>query len=183
MTNEELVTFLKKNPIGIGCLVVSLALGAGIYFRGSALPKAEADLAEKTALADRLTTNITNATDLKEQLELLVAANKEIDTRIIRASQLPINYQFFYKLFADSGVKQIDLRWTPPGGVPKGKTFMPITWTVAVQGDLTQVLTFLRLVESGQRYARVLTAECTVPSNDRAGPVTLSLSLELLGLP
>ena len=181
MTNEELFAVIKKNPISVGCAVLCIALGAGIYFRRGEIPEAEAELAQKTAEADRYASNIKNSVQLKEDVDALAAANKEIDTRIIRAGQLPANLQFFYKLFGESGVKSLDLR---QGGLSstKGKTYTPVMFSVSVSGDLNQIMHFLTLLESGARYVRVLTANCTVPS-DRNGPLTLALNLELLGVP
>jgi hypothetical protein len=185
MTTGELAAVIKKNPISVGCGVLCIALGAGIYFRGSLIPEAEAELTQKTAEADRYATNIKNSTQLKEQFETLVAANKEIDSRIIRASQLAVNYQYIFKIVAESGVKLIDQRQGSIGsGAKTGKNaFSPVTYSVSIQGDMSQVMHFLALLESGARYIRVLTATCTVPGNDRAGPLTLNLSFEILGVP
>src|SRR5215212_464410 len=108
MTTEDIIAVIKKNPISLGCALLCLALGAGIYFRGSLIPDAEAELAQKTAEADRYASNIKNSAQLKEQHETLIAANKEIDGRIIRASQLALNHQYFYKIVAESGVKLVD---------------------------------------------------------------------------
>lgn len=184
MTNEEALAFINKNRLSVGCGVLSLALIAGIYFRSSLIPETEVELAQKTAEADKHAANIRNSAQLKEQLDALIAANKEIDSRIIRAGQLGTNYQYFYKIIGESGVKQIDLRQTAVGSPAKGKTaFMPIGFTVAVQGDLSQIMHFLTLLESGARYCRVLGATSNVAGADRAGPITLNLTLELLGSP
>jgi hypothetical protein len=182
MTTDELVAVIKKNPVSVGCAVLCLALGAGIYFRGSLIPEAEAELVQKTAEADRYSANIKNSVQLKEDVDALVAANKEIDTRIIRAGQLGANHQYFYKIFGESGVKNLDLR---QGNINanKGKAYAPIAYSVSVQGDLNQIMHFLTLLESGARYVRVLTANCTIPGSDRNGSVTLALNLELLGVP
>lgn len=185
MTAADFTALIKKNPISFGCGLLCIALGAGIYFRGSLIAEAEAELAQKTAEADRFASNIKNSAQLKEQHDTLVAANKEIDSRIIRAGQLATNYQYFYKIVAESGVKLIDgPRQGSVGGAKTGKNaFMSVGFSVSVQGDMSQLQHFLTLLESGARYCRVLTTTCTVPGNDRAGPLTLNLSLELLGVP
>lgn len=185
MTSEEIVAVIKKNPISIGCGLLCIALGVGIYFRAGLIPAAEEELAKKTAEADRYATNIKNSTQLKEQTDALAAANKEVDSRIIRAGQLATNYQYFYKIVAESGVKLIDQRQGSIGaGAKTGKnSYIPVNFSVSVMGDMSQIMQFLALLESGARYSRVLTATCTVPGNDRAAALTLNLSLELLGVP
>jgi hypothetical protein len=185
MTNEEQIALLKKNPISVGCGVLSILLGVLIYFRGDAIPTVEADLTQKSASAERLAQNLKYSAQLKEQLDALQAAAKTIDSRIIRASQVGINTQYFYQLESDTGVKLVDFR--PQGSAAPAKgaksTYFPVAFIVSVQGTLPQVLDFIRQLEGGARYGRIVTASVsTVPAN-RGGPLTLSVVVELLGLP
>src|SRR5688500_12604561 len=105
MTNEEFVILAKKNPVSLVCALLSLGLVAGLYFRAEAGPEAEAQLTQLSASGERMALNIQYSAQLKEQSEAMAAALKEIDARIIRASQLGTNTQYFYKLEADTGVK------------------------------------------------------------------------------
>ncbi|MBI5768015.1 MAG: hypothetical protein HZA93_09480 [Verrucomicrobia bacterium] len=186
MSNEELVAVVKKNPLGIGCGVLSLALFGGWYYRSGDVPAVEQEVAQKAAEAQRYELNLIHAKSLPEQHEALVAANKEVDARLVRASQLGKNVQFFYKLESESGAKlTTDPRQAPlaPPAKNAAKTaYNPVAFSVTVSGDLPQLLRFLRRLESGVHYSRVLGASCTVPQ-ERSLPLTLNLSLELLGLP
>jgi len=185
MTKADLLAFVKKNPIGVGCGVLSLALAGGIYYRGGQVPDAEAELAQKSAEGRRYSANLKNAAQMKEQLEALVAANTEVDHRLVHVGQSLSNSQFFYKAETESGVKLgVLTQTTTVAPKASGKTpFVPVGFTVTVQGNLTQVLNFLRLLESGARYCRVLSASCSGSSSDHNAPLNLSLTLELLGLP
>lgn len=179
MTTSDLVASLKKNPLLFACGVLSLALAAGIYFRSDAIADATTDLDAKSAEGRRYTANLTNAAQLKEQLDALLTANKEIQSRMIHASDLGINQQYFFKLESESGVKLTDLHQGGRGSAGKAG-FLPISFSVTMQGDFNQVMTFLRLLEDGTHYCRVVTATC---NGQRKGPVTMSLNLELLGTP
>lgn len=181
MTTPELVAFIKKNPIGVGCGALCLALAAGLYFRSSEMPAAEAELEEKSAQATRYSANLKNGVQLKEQLEELVAANKEIDARLLRVGQFGTNSQFFYKVVAETGVNLTDFRQNTTAPT-KGKPFTQVNFAVSVQGELPQLLQFLRLLESGAHYSRILTASLSGASQ-RSAPLTLSLTLEILGAP
>jgi hypothetical protein len=182
MSNEALRTLLRKHPISVGCAVLSLLLLGAIYFRRDKISEAETELNDRSAEGERYQANIKNSGQLKEQLETLQNAAKEIDSRIIRANQLGANSQIFYKLVSETGVKLIDLRQLPTP--PKGPgAFIPIGFSIAMQGDLPQLLTFLRTVEGGANYCRVLGASCTLNSNNRQLPLILTLNLELLGVP
>ncbi len=184
MTNQEAVAFIKKNPVSVGCGLLSLALVAAIYFRSDEIPTREAELAQKSGEGERHALNITNAKDLKAQYDTLVAANKEIEARLIHAQQLARNAEFFYKIENATGAKLVTDPHQTGINAPKGKAaFTPIGFSVAVQGDLTQVLSFLHYLESGEHYCRVLTANLTLSSAKRDAPLTLTLTLEILGLP
>jgi hypothetical protein len=185
MSNEAVIALLKKNPISVGCGVLTLALAGGLYYRGDAIPAAEAELAQKQAEAERFATNLNYSAQLKEQLDALIAANKAIDAGIVRASQVGTNTQYFYKLESETGVKMVDFRplaVTPPAKGSKS-AFISVGFTVSVQGTFPQVLDFLRQLEAGARYTRVLTASVSGSVTNRKAPLTLTLTVELLGLP
>lgn len=183
MTNQELVAFVKKNPVTVACGLLSLALVGGIYFRGDLIPAAEAELAQKSAEGERYAANIRNSEQLNEQYAILVAANKEIDARAVRVSQFGANSQFFYKLESESGVKLADPSQTTRSA-PKGKTlFVPVAFSISAQGDMPQLVHFLRLLEGGTRYSRVLTASINQSGVNRSAPLTMTLNVELLGVP
>lgn len=185
MTNAELMAFVRKNPISVGCGALALLLGAAVYFRSSEMPAAEADLLQKSAEADRHGANLKAAAQLKEQLDALIAANKEIDSRVVRGGQIAINTQFFYKLSSETGVKLNDFRQAPPAAPGKGpKTvFTPVGFTVSTSGSLEQLIDFLHRLEGGAHYCRVNSATVAAPTGNRTGPLTMTLNLELLGVP
>lgn len=186
MTNEELKALVKKNPISVACGALALLLAVGLYFRSGAVPEADAELATQTADAERLALNLKNSEKLKEQLDALAGHNKTIESRMVRVSQFGNNSQFFYKLFADTGVKQVDFRQvTTAANMTKGakSAFIPVAFNLSVQGSMAQILDFLRQLEEGAHYSRVLTASLSSGGGARGGLLTLSLTLELLGLP
>jgi hypothetical protein len=185
MTNDELKALVKKNPISVGCGALSVLFAVGLYFRSDAIPEAEAELQQKSGEAERYALNVKNADRLKEQFDAITAFNKTIESRMVRVSGQGANTQFFYKLFADTGVKQVDFRQsTSTANLQKGKgAYLPVVFNVSVMGTLPQVLDFLRQLESGTHYSRVMIASCSVGSAARNGPVTLQLNVELLGIP
>jgi hypothetical protein len=192
ISNEQAIAFVKKNPVGFGCGVLCVLLLGALYYRSDLVPADEAELAQKSAEAERLANNVKNSNQLKEQLEAITVAEKQIESRLIHPADLAKNQQYFYKLEAETGVKIIDCRPNSTA-VPKGlKTaYFPVPFTVNVQGDYVQVLNFLRRLENGSAYCRAIGVTFDVP-NAAAAPgssasgesaVMLSLNLELLGQP
>jgi hypothetical protein len=185
MTNQELVASIKKNPISVGCIVLSCLLVGAIYFRGDAIAESETVLAQKTAESEKISLNIQYSAQLKEQTEALEGWLKLIEDRIVSASQLGTNTQYFYKLESDTKAKIVDLRQTTPSIVakPAKGSYLPVAFAVSVQGDLNRILEFLRQVESGAHYCRIQSATCSGNTTTRGAPLTLALTLDLLGTP
>lgn len=184
MTKEDIVSFVKKSPIVVGCVVLAIGMGVTLYLRMDKVPEAIDTLEKKTAEADKYAANIKNAAHLKEDMDAIEAANKAIDARIIRAVQLLDNGQYFYRLERETGVKLLDSRQTTPAVVAKPKgNFLPVSFSVAADGTLPQLIDFLRRIENGVHYSRVNAAACSVTVSKRNSTLTLSLSLELLGVP
>ena len=185
MTSQDLIAAAKKNPTSFACAALSLVVIGVIYFRSDLILKAETLFAQKSAEGEKIAANIKYAAQLKEQTDAVVAANKLIDARIVRASELGNNTGYFYKLETETGVKMIELRQTTPSTVakPAKSSFIPVAFAVTVQGNLNQLLEFLRQVENGAHFARVMAATCSGNSASRNSSLTLALSIELLGTP
>jgi hypothetical protein len=185
MTTQDLTVGIKRNPVSIVCAVLSILFIAAIFFRNGLMAEAETTLEAKTAEAQKYATNIQYSTQLKEQVDAITGYNKTIKSRIIRASQIGTNTQYFYKIEGDTKIKMIDVRQLSPSIMPKPAkgSYLPVSFAVSVTGDLNLILTFLRQVENGAHYCRVMTATLTGNPAQRNSPLTLALSLELLGTP
>ena len=186
MTTPELIALLKKNPVSVGCGVVALALAGWSYLDSDDEPKLAAQLVQVSSEADRLAANIKNAAQLHEQLNALDAARAEIEPRIVRASELAKNLQYFYKIEAETGAKVTDLqRIGGAGPVKPGAKgiYQPVGFSLALEGEYPAVLDFLRRLENGTHFCRVIAATLNKGGNDldRAGALKLTLTLELLG--
>lgn len=193
ISNEQLLAAIKKNPIVTACIVVALAAVAGLYFRADLVPQATTDLEDLTKKSRRMAANIKNAARLDEHLAAVTEANAVIDKRLVVASQLAVNLQYFYELEASTGIKFMDLRQVATqapvrGQAKKQGAFEPVGFAVALNGTYPQLIEFLQRLEGGKHFCRVLTASFS-PSYGEGGPVglsrpeelTLTLTLELLG--
>ncbi len=185
ISNEQLVSLIKKNPIGVICGIIILTLAAVLYFGSDRLPESERILKEKSAEGQKLANNLKNATQLKEQLETMLASNKAIDNRLIHSSQLMMNNQYFYKLESETDVKLIDMKQTMTGAVTPaaGKKYAPISFSVNGQGTYPQILTFLQHLENGAHFSRVIAITCSPVGVDRGARISTNLTVELLGVP
>lgn len=185
ISNEALFSLIRSNPLKTACIALTVLSAAGIYVVQGRIDDATLVLQQKTADGRRLEDNVRNATQLAEQLETLTAAAEKIKGRLVSASQLATNLQYFYRLETDAGVEIIDLRQTTSSGAGKsGKAASTgVGFAVSVKGEYEAVLGWLRRLEKGRHFCRVLSATVTGTAPDRAGPITINVALELFGQP
>jgi Tfp pilus assembly protein PilO len=195
MNTKVISAWLKKHPFAAACVGLSLVLLGAYFFRQDAVPQSETLLADRTAESRRLKSNITNSASLKEQVAALEEASRKVDQRLVRLADLAKNQQYFYKIEAETGVKITDLRpggaassaaAKPPAGVKKHYSSVP--YSCSVQGTYTQLLSFLRKVEEGEHFQRILTATVSMAGGSgeddaaAADPtLSLSINIEFLG--
>lgn len=188
---EQIVGFLRKNPVGVTCVALIIAMGVYSAIRYDSLREAEEQLAATTELADRLGLNLKNSAQLPEQLKELRESAARIDGRIIRSADLATNLQYFYKLVADTNTKLLELRQLQPApGLKKEGPFTPVSYAITVRGSYSRVMALLANVEGGHYFSRIQSANISpalaigggTDGDDGSGDlVTLTLNLELLG--
>src|SRR5215207_9680075 len=94
--SDGIMGSIKKNPISIGCALLTVALIGTAYFRFDDAAELQTELDLKSAEASKLALNVKHGGQLKEHLDALIAAQKTIESRMIRAGDLPANSQYFF---------------------------------------------------------------------------------------
>jgi hypothetical protein len=192
ITTKNLVAFLKKHPVAIGCGVVSVLLLAGVYFRGSKAGELAVLVKQKEEEGQRILDTIRGGANLPEQFETLAAATKELEARLVRGTERARNQQYFYRIESETGVKEVSLQPITPAALTPAQQRQPKTlyagigYTVSVQGSYRQILDFVGRLESGSHFYRMVSGSVSRPgqrgATDATNTLTLTLSLELLGL-
>lgn len=183
MTFADLIVRIKKQPIGFACLMICLLSGGWLYFRSGEIDARQEEYRAKSEQAAKFISNVGISKNLPEQVAELQAVTKEMDGRLVRAGQLAVNLQYFYKLEAENEVKLLDVRQNP---VPKNtKTlYAGIPYNVNIQGPYKNVMAFLQRLEKGKHFCRINGASFTKTGGTTGdGTMTLALSLDLLGQP
>ncbi len=161
MSISDVGGVLRRQPIRTICVLIAILSAAGIYWLDGKIEKAAQDLDQKTAEGARLATNVSYAAQLPAQLAKLSNAGQRVKERLVHATELATNLQYFYRLEKDSGVELVELHQTTSSDGAKS------TW--------------LRRLENGTHYCRILSTSMGLVGIDRTGPVTLNITLELLG--
>lgn len=193
MTAADITAFLKKQPVGAACVVLSLVCGGLLYFRADAIVAAQTDYEAKAAEATKMSNNVKASPGLEEQVAEIQQLGSELNGRLVKVEQLAVNLQYFYKLEADHGVKLLDVRQNAParpvrGAAKSTSIYTPVPFTVAAQGNYAQLVKFLGELQNGRHLCRITNASFSrsggaTASTSTEQEMTLSLSLELLGQP
>jgi hypothetical protein len=184
ISNEQLFAFIKKNPIGVGCGLLSLALAFAIYYRADLIPATATELDQKGALSDRYAANLKYGKDLPEQFQQISEDSKTINSRLISAADILTNQQYFYNLETVTGTKILQNQTTTAAQARGSKNaFVPIGFTLNVSGSYPQLLDLLGRLENGLHFARVLNARFSKTASTNADMLSLTLTIELLGQP
>lgn len=185
MNTESIKAFYKKYPVGVIASTIALIVLGLLFYRNAALAEMQAEVDQRAADGQRQTTNISYASLLDAQLQAMEVANTNVASRLINPNDLANNLQYFYKLESEAGVKLLNTPGPASGGGKASKgLYVPVRYTVSVQGGYAQVLTFLRKLEQGVYYCRVKNATCSqAQQSDEmgSGEIVLSLTVELLG--
>lgn len=182
MTTADLSAALKKQPIVSGCLLVVIACALILYFRWGVIGESQAENDLRSKDAANVLNNVRNSANLPEQTAEMQAYAKELESRLIKASQLAVNLQYFYRLEAENQVKLVDVRQNPTR--PSKSLYVSVPFSVTVQGTFAQVTNFLSKLQNGRALCRINSAVFNKAASATAGgppEMTLVLSVELLG--
>lgn len=185
MTFADIIARIKKQPVGFSCGAICLLCAGWLYFRSDVIDKRQEEYKTTADKAEVIKSNVGFAKNLPEQVAELQVSTKELEGRLVRAGQLAVNLQYFYKLEAENEVKLLDVRQNPLAKGAKG-AYVGIPYNVNVQGSYKQVMAFLQRLEKGRHFCRIKSATFTksILSGEGATTgMTLALSLELLGQP
>jgi Tfp pilus assembly protein PilO len=187
MTGADLLALAKKQPIGVVCGLVCLVCAALLYFRSDKIGEARQLLEQKTKEDQKVVANVRNAAGLPQHLEEMQAVAKQLDSRLVRASQLALNQQFFYRLESETGVKLIDVRQNalPAARPGAAKTlYAAIAFNISIQGTFKQVMDFLEHLEKGAHLARFNNINFSkTDAASASDTMVVTFAIELLGTP
>lgn len=167
----------KKYPVLYICGALAVVLLLATYVRSNLIDEQQAEVDKVSSLGKRYQANITNAALLAEQVDFLKQANIAIRDRGVRPADLALIIQYFYRLEAETGVK-LQLAAGPAVAPIKGSGFVPVNYTLTVDGDFQHIIGFLRRLEQGSHFCRVNNASISSGAN----AVVLKLNVDLLGL-
>lgn len=168
----------KKYPVLVVCVGLSIAFSLLLYLRSDLSAQQQAELDRLTAEGKRYRDNVSNSSQLQEQLDFMIQANQAVKTRALNPDGLAENLQYFYRLESETGVKYRDLRPGAKAVAAKDATYVPISYAVNVDGTYAQVITYLKHLEQGAYFCRITSAS----ASGSGANASANINLDLLGI-
>lgn len=177
---KDIANAVKRRPIVFGCAALIFIFLVVMYWRSGAIPTLQAEVDDRSAVLQKTKANVTYSVQLDAQLKALADINARIRASALRADDLAQNQQFFYLLEAETGVTMTRFgQQKAPDKIPAGGAYLPVIFSITVEGDYRQILTFLKRIESGPALSRVSGAMLMIGGNSVP---SLDLTVEILGL-
>ncbi len=192
MNTDAILAKLKRYPVAVVCVVLTIIFIGVLYIRSSRIPALEEEMNQMEGEWKAIGDNKLHAVDLNTHLEKLNAITEKIDGRLMSADSKAINYQYFYKLEKSSGIRIEDLNQrdssnaAAKAGAAKLELFQPIVFTVTAEGTFKQILTFLYELQYGNYFTIIKDFSCSGIESEKEKDVQdlvdLAVTLEVLGV-
>ncbi len=179
---NSLVKYFKRNLTIVGCGALMVGLLVVLYFRADQPAKLSATLEERSALLRKLKANVVNSAHLDSQVRVLSGLNQSIAANALRVGDLAQNLKLFYDLESHTGVRLTDVRPLNLAAAPKtapSTFYVAIPFAITVDGDYRQLIAFLKGLETGHAFCRILSASIPASVEDKQ---RVTLNIEVLGV-
>ncbi|MDP0501915.1 MAG: hypothetical protein Q7P63_17620 [Verrucomicrobiota bacterium JB022] len=190
MDTQRLIALLKQYPLVVVCLVLSLAAGLVIYFRGGEIQtlESQAEEAERDVLV--MNRDINNARELEAQIETAKRLNEELTGRLIDRRDLTRNINLFYEQERRFELKMTGLSQiggtsmaSPPPYLPELKDFDIVRFSVTAEGSYSSIVRWLKFLEGSRYFIQIgeLSISQLNDPTDRS-KVRASVQIDMLGI-
>jgi len=175
---------LKKHLVAVLAGAVFVAGGLWYLARSGTQERLDAEFDALSQKRSRMLTNVLYASGIEEDIARLEQLLGRAEARLFKPADLASNYDYFYQIEKDTGVKITNLRQLAPVGKDKEKSqgaYQSIRYQVAFSGKFDQLIAFMDKLERGRAFYRLREMSVSPVGSALDGELSASLSLEILG--
>lgn len=172
MNKDVFIALIKKYPLAIICLFVSIGSIATIFVRGDLSSELENEEVSLNSQLKILNTNTKNSVGLAEQVRTLEAIVDSFKSRLIDPEQRAVNTNFFYSLeqLAPIRVASINIRnGNDPNFSKDGPNTLSenrhINCDLSIKGTFQEIVLFLNKIRNVDPFLRVTRVDLRVASS------------------
>ena len=176
---QQLLAGALRRPIVSLLLVISVALGIANYFLWQQREAVTRQHEEVRSKGEAMAKALTDQTRIKADLAALQEALAQIDRNLVVEGEMEVNLGYFYKMERLSRVRLSQLNQLSSQPPAEGNPFKAVPFSLRVTGSYTQIMSFLRQLETGPRLLRVRTYSFA-RGDAKTKALDLDLTVELL---
>jgi len=193
MRFEPILDFVRRKIVlSVSCVVFFACVSVYLFHLDK---KADLD-SEIEQLDIRMSTilkNMKNSAGLEEDLALVEKRIEQLDARLFDSQELATNYNYFFNIEADTGVKisglkqfevsEDQVRSKNRKRMPKStkNVYQKIRYHLKATGDYTQLVNLMRMLEGGPSFYRLEKFRVSKSTGTDSEKLSMDLSLLILG--
>jgi Tfp pilus assembly protein PilO len=177
---EQLVATIRRHPLVISVIALLAVLGVANYFLWQQREEVTRRHDEVQRKGEAMLNALTDHSRITADLAAVKEAQQLIDRNLINEGSMAKNLGYFFQMETLSHVRISQLNQLVSQPSPEGNPFKAIPFSLRVTGSYSQVIRFLRELETGPRLLRVRTFGFARGEAKNTG-LSLDLTVELLG--
>lgn len=193
MDLSSIINFSKKNYMVVVSIVIILGCGVFMIMKMGEREFLDSRYRDLSIEHGRILKNLKYGKGLDEDLKVLEGLTKEAESYLFDVKDLAGNYDYFYKLESETGVKlaamrQLDLSTANSRSVEARKSrrskYSKIGYDMSVIGTFDQLVNFLRSLEGGKAHYQMQRIVVNVPTSEGTlkNHLQMNLAVKMLGI-
>jgi Tfp pilus assembly protein PilO len=176
---RQFFDLVRGNPLVGGCVALLLLLGGANYFFWNQRRTLDRQHNEARSYGESMLPVLASHARLTAQVASVQEAVELVERNLVAESDLAENYGYFYKLETASRARVSGLTQLNARGL-QGNIFKAVPFAMRVTGSYTQLIAFVRAIETGPRIAKIREFDFS-RGEGKPGILALDLTVELLG--
>lgn len=193
MRVEPIIDFVRKKMILSVSCVVFLACGSVYVFHLDKKADLDSEIEQLDIRMSTILKNMKNSSGLEEDLAVVEKSIEQLDARLFDSQELATNYNYFFNIEADTGVKISGLKQfevNEEEARSKNKRRMPkptknayqkLRYHMKATGDYAQLVNLMRMLEGGPSFYRLEKFRVSKSAGIDSEKLSIDLSLLVLG--
>ena len=192
MNVEGIVEFFRKNLV-IAVSVFVIAGSMTVYLINKDKKSlVDSEIEQVNIRISSILKNIKNSKEMEEDIESIEEKIEELNASMFQAQELATNYNYFFNLEDETGIKVSDLKQVgiAEEEVDPRKKRMPkpivalyekIRYHLKATGEYGEIVNFLRKLEGGPSFYRLEKFRLAKPETGDAEELFLDIAFLMLG--
>lgn len=176
---EQFLAAARRRPVVTVLTTLTVVLAGVNYFLWQQRQAIVVHHEEIRQKGEAMRRALTDQTRIKADLASLQEALAQIDRNLVVEGEMEVNLGYFYKMERLSRVRLSQLNQLSPPPNPDANPFKAVPFSMRVTGSFTQIMSFLRQLETGPRLLRIRSYNFA-RGDGKTKNLDLDLTVELL---